>query len=72
METVNWCQLGRDVPLTLGSVSVELSRGGVSDILILLTLKGEFPSCVQWLICGHQWCMDEFYCPGTDTGGSLL
>ena len=43
-----------------------------SEILILLTLKGEFPSCLQWLICCRQWCLAEASCSGTDTGGSLL
>ena len=33
---------------------------------------GSCPTCQQWLICSHQWCLAATSCPGTSTAGNQL
>ena len=62
---------GKDAPLTPGAHLCGTIKE-TYEILIMLTLMGEFPSCLQWLICGHHWRLTEASCPGTHRRKSAM
>ena len=57
--------------LPLGLSLWKLSRRRVR-FSSMLTLTGSCPTCQQWLICTHQWCLAVTSYPETSTGGSQL